>query len=171
MIPSTPELVPENDRTIETIYTLFEERVGPLSENIKYRLREYAERIKGISPDSWYLWMHRGIMTTATKTRVEQRNIAYLIGIYKSWLTYGVGNCKMTEVAKLKTKIARSYQVMFSEEAMKKLEEIVVTYGIFDTVEVLNTMLGEGADLAFEIVCLLERRLKERKGNTNENEN
>lgn len=162
-VPSTPNLVPESERTVETILQLYTERIGPMNENIAFRLREYADRIKIASPTDWFSWMHRAIMTTATKTKVEQRNIAYLIGIYKSWLTYGMGNCKMTEVTKLKSKIAKSYQVVFTEEAMHKLSEVVLTYGIFDTVEVLNNMIGGGVDMAYEIVCAVERRIKERK--------
>lgn len=163
MIASAPELVLEKDRNVNTILRLYAERVGPLNENIEFRLREYAQRMKEARPEEWFEWMHRGIMTVATKTRVEQRTIAYLLGIYKAWLTYGFGNCRMNEVTKIKNKIAKENNIMFSADGLKALEELVTQHGPLEVYEAYEKLPAHTIDASLRIVGLMEEALNKKK--------
>ena len=160
-VPSTPELVPVSERTIETIINLYMERIGPINDNITYRLNEYKERIIANNTGDWFTWMHKGIMSVATKTRTEQRSIAYLLGLYKAWLTHGFGNCRASEMDKIKSFAESVLSIKLSDAALHKLEDLVTKFGVVSTMAALATPMKPPEDPSLVLMSQLENNLIE----------
>lgn len=142
-VPTTVNLIKQEERTLETINRMFAERIGELTSHVKDRLYEYANYIRvardSIGRDDWFNWMHQGIMTVANKTTVDQRNIAYLIGIYKAWLSNGFGTYHGAEVMKLRDVFKQLYGVDPSSSALKVLDEMIQDYGLVYAVTALHS--------------------------------
>ena len=162
-VPSSPELVAPAERTLETIMSLYSERIGPTNENIIYRLAEYKERISSQRPSDWFAWMHKGIMSVATKTRTEQRTIAYLLGIYKAWLTHGFGNCRASEMDKIRSFAEDRAHVRFSEAAMHKLDDLVTRFGIVSVMSSLAVPTSPADDPSLAFMERIESNLTENE--------
>ena len=156
-VPTAVNLIKPEDRTVETILKMYNERIEDLDSHRADRLKEYCQFIKTArekaGKDDWFNWMHQGIMTVANKSTVDQRNIAYLIGIYKRWLKSGFGAFYNEEEDKLKDFFTLTFGVDLSPAAEKLFSELVQDYGItYATIAVATSKAQVETDLSLKYV-------------------
>lgn len=155
-VPTTCSLIKEEDRSINTIIKMYSERIGPSSEHVDERLKEYAGYIKvareAIDKNDWFYWMHLGIMTVANKTTVDQRSIAYLIGIYKAWLSNGFGTFYSAEIVKVKEMFKKLFNIEPSIGALKILDEMIQGYGLVFAVSALHQAPKENDEIDLSLI-------------------
>lgn len=157
LIPMRAHLIPESERSVETLIKIFGERVEDVDENIRERLTQYIGYIKAKRPDDWFEWALRGIAQVATKVTKEQRSIAYLLGIYKSWLNYGFGTFRSAEQEKMYEIFKQRFGIEPSPAALEKLEQLVNDWGlVFTTAAVMNVSSPEIQDISLSIVNACE---------------
>lgn len=130
LIPMFPHLISKQNYTFETLLQIFDERIEPLSDNIRERLITYFTYIKKDRPDDWFEWALKGISTTATKVTREQRGIAYLLGIYKNWLDKGFGLWDSQQFDQLKELFKQRFGIELSPTAASKLRWMITEYGL-----------------------------------------
>lgn len=157
-VPTVVSLIPDAERTNETLYRMFEERIAPMDDHVRTRLDEYFGYVKDArkSDGDWFVWCHKGIMQVATKTAVGQRNIAYLIGVFKAWLTYGFGTYHSAELNKIKDLFQNTFGVEPSQACVDKLFSIVQEYGIVHAVTAIlssATVKSDDVSLQFAAQC------------------
>ena len=138
-VPTVAELIPVSKRTEMTLFKFFEERIASVDEHTQQRLSEYFIYIQQARSleDDWFYWAHAGIMNVASKTMSEQRNLAYLIGVYKNWLTYGFGTFMSSECQKIKEIFASRFNVEPSRECLSGINTMIQTYGVVETMEAI----------------------------------
>jgi hypothetical protein len=137
LVPLFPHLIPVEERTVDTIIRAFGERVEDVNESIQERIEQYMRYLQQARPDDWFEWGLRGVSQVATKVTKEQRSIAYLIGIYKTWLTYGFGTYHSAEFAKVKELFKQRFGLEPSVEAAAKLNQLIGDWGMVFTVAAL----------------------------------
>ena len=131
-VPTVVNLIPKSNQTEETLITMYSERIGELNEHIANRLREYMMYVQKARKDEgdWFFWFHKAIMDVATKTTTEQRNIAYLIGVFKAWLNYGFGTYYNAEFYKAKELFTKRFGIEPSKACATKLNDLVQRFGL-----------------------------------------
>lgn len=142
------------------IYQLFEDRIGVADENTKERLAQYYRDFEHRKQPA-YERVAEAICITSTKVRVEQRSIAYAIGIMKKWLDYGYGNNVQEEHRKLMMYFEKTLNVKMSEAARTKMMALISTYGIVDIMATLFTLDVSAADISAFYVDLLDFKINE----------
>jgi hypothetical protein len=144
---------------VNGIIDMFKERINPKAgENEVMRLREWYDKLSAQGVPA-YQWMVEAIANCSTKVNASQRTIAYLIGILKSWATYGFGSDYSSEAKKLFERFESRFNTQLSDAARRHLMGIIERNGIVDTLAGIFEMELEIVDMSRIIVEQLERSL------------
>lgn len=145
---------------------------GEYTEDLNGVIQLYKDRINGRAQaneterlSEWYLklsaegrpafgWITEAICRTSTKVRTEQRTIAYMIGILKSWGQYGYGTDYSAEQRKLFDVFENRFECNLTDSSRQKLMELLDNFGI---VETMTSLFGtEHGDIDPSMLYLLK---------------
>ena len=144
---------------LDGVLLLYKERLSPEpSENDLERLQYWYESLQAQGRPA-FKWMQEAICRTSTKVRAEQRTLAYMLGILKSWGEFGYKSDLGTETRKLHRVFERRFDCSLSDPARQKLVGLIDQHGLVDTLEALFSADDLESDPSMRFVLLLEKSL------------
>jgi hypothetical protein len=123
-------------KDIKGIFALFKDRLGVPDENTKMRLEQYWKDLETKGQPAFER-LQEAICITSSKTRAEQRTIAYVIGIIKQWQEYGYGNNLTDEQKKVIMIFEKKIGMPLTLPARGTMLKLFATYGIVDVMTVM----------------------------------
>lgn len=162
LIPLHFNLIKQDQYTVDTLLKMYQQRIGPITEDVELRLKDYFRHMAHVS-DEWWKWAHEGMAICATKVTASQRGIGYLLGIYKSWLKWGFGSNFSAESQKLVETFEKRFGIEPSPDSMRKLHSIIASYGLVFTIEAIYSIdKPPQTDISLLIANDCEKYLNER---------
>jgi hypothetical protein len=144
---------------ITGLQALFKDRINPKAEiNELSRIKEWFEKLAANGQPAFY-WIQEAIVKASLKVKAEQRTIAYIIGILKSWSKYGYGSDLNIEQKRMFERFEERFGYELSQVSRQKLLALVDNYGIVDTVSAIFETEFTTVDISRLIVHAIENRL------------
>lgn len=139
---------------IQALEHTYHQKMGNCDTNEREAIGEYYRMIEARRLPA-YEWMMEAIHVTGKKEE-GKRNINYMIGIIRKWLTHGFGYIPSMEEELIVGYIEEDYGVTLNSKARADLLSMLGKYGV---VRLTREVSKVDIDLSEAIITALESRL------------